>query len=368
MWVIARFVFLGLVFLFRAFWRRQGVDQSVLYRGTRRVSFEKKDKIYWGLEWKTPLIFELTAESGWDRVNKFFGVATELKTGDATFDRKVYVASDHPELHRLLTEDAALRRGIVALFNRGAKRIYSDGRHLWVEPTELAHASDQDLAELHGIWVVLQGTDLAHSHRLLDPFLGKAIAVEALIWSVALYFAPGQVEQLYRSYVLGAEQRCLDLSALERSGLIFAAGAFVGLMGLIILFLRGSSRGHRLMLESVAVLGFSLSLSGSQVISDYSHAHYIAAPRMDFYRVTARWKEGGEGRDRSAPRYYLTLEALSDGAPHVRPSLRVSGKNYYDVQKGGVVKIISQLGRLNIPWLVRLETSPDGPLPARGSR
>ena len=55
----------------------------------------------------------------------------------------------------------------------------------------------------------------------------------------------------------------------------------------------------------------------------------------------------------------------------VFPSIKcwvVSGKNYYDVQKGGVVKIISQLGRLNIPWLVRLETSPDGPLPARGSR
>lgn len=79
-------------------------------------------------------------------------------------------------------------------------------------------------------------------------------------------------------------------------------------------------------------------------------------------------RRAGKGGARSAPRYYLTLEALSDGAPHVRPSLRVSGKNYYDVQKGGVVKIISQLGRLNIPWLVRLETSPDGPLPARGSR
>lgn|GEM_PF-3147561 len=166
--------------------------------------------------------------------------------------------------------------------------------------------------------------------------------------------------------MLGAEQRCLDLWALERPGLIFAAGAFVGLMGLIILFLRGSSRGHRLMVESFAVLSFSLPLSGIQVISDYSQAHYITAPRKDFYRVTGRWTEGGGRRNRSAPRYYLTLEPLSDGAPRVHPHLQVSGVNYHDVQKGGVVKIISQQGRLNIPWLVRLETSSDGPLPARG--
>lgn len=368
MWVLARFAFLGCVFLWRAFWRRQGVDQSVPYRGTRRVVFEKKEKICWGLEWKTPLVFELTRESGWDRVGKFLGLATEWQTGDGTFDRKVYVAGDHPALHRQLTEEAALRRRIVGLFDRGAKRIFSDGRHLWVEPVEPSHASDQDLAELHGICGALKGDEPTGHRWLLDPFLGKAIVVEALIWTVALYGAPAQVEQLYRSFVLGEEQRHLDLWALLRPSLMLAAGVFAGLMGLIVLFLRGSSRGHRIMLESVLVLGIGLPLSAIQAIADYNLAQAPSAPRQDLYRVVGHWDTKGKGVNGSKWRaqYYLTLRPLSDGAPLVRPFLQVSAANYVRAPKGTVLKITSRAGRLDIPWLVRLEVSPDGPRPFRG--
>ena len=41
MWVLARLRFAGLIFLFRVFWRRQGVEQSTMYRDTRRVTFAK---------------------------------------------------------------------------------------------------------------------------------------------------------------------------------------------------------------------------------------------------------------------------------------------------------------------------------------
>lgn len=357
MWILARLAFLGLVFLCRAFWRRQGVDQSVLYRGTRRVTFTKKNKIYWGLELKTPLVFALTQEGRWDRMSKFFGLATELQTGDETFDRKVYVAGDHPALHRLLVEDAELRRRIVGLFNRGARRIFSDGRHLWVEPVEPSHASDQDLAELLGICGALERGEPTGRHWLMDPFLGKAIAVEALVWTVALYGAPSQVELLYRSYVLGEEQLYLDLWALLRPSLMLAAGLFVGLMGLIVLFLRGSSRGHRIMLESIVVLGLGLPLSGIQVISDYNLGQDPSASRQDVYQVVGKWQVGRESSRQKWGRakYYLTLAPLTAGAPPVRPYLRVSGANYVRARAGGTLKISSRAGRLNIPWLVRLE-------------
>ncbi|HUR57497.1 MAG TPA: hypothetical protein VM029_07295, partial [Opitutaceae bacterium] len=122
MWVLARFGFAGLVFLFRVFWRRQGVERSALYRDTRRVILTKKSKVgdglkvWWGLALKTPLVFAMTRESAWDRVFKFLGVSTELQTGDEEFDRKIYVAGDHPALHRLLSEDPALRQRVLALF------------------------------------------------------------------------------------------------------------------------------------------------------------------------------------------------------------------------------------------------------------
>ena len=368
MWIIARYVFLGLVFLFRAFWRRQGVDQSVLYRGTRRVTFQKKDKIYWGLELNTSLIFALTRESWQDRVGKFFGVATELQTGDAAFDKKVYVAGDHPALHALLAEDAEVRRRIVGLFDRGAKRIFADGRNLWVEPLEPAHASDQDLAELNGVCGALKRVEPAGRRWFSDPFLVKAIAVEALIWTLALYGAPALVEQLYRSYVLGEEQRYLDLWALVRPSLMLAGGLFVGLMGLIIVFLRGSSRGHRIILESAFVLGLGLPLSSIQMIADYNMEHDVSAPRLDMYRVVGNWdtRTKGVNRRRTRAQHFLVLKPLTEGAPRVWPHLKVSTENYLRAPKGAVVKITTRAGRLNIPWLVRLEVPPVWPLPPRG--
>jgi len=39
MWVLVRIGFAGLVFLFRALWRRQGIDKSVIYRDTRLLTF-----------------------------------------------------------------------------------------------------------------------------------------------------------------------------------------------------------------------------------------------------------------------------------------------------------------------------------------
>jgi hypothetical protein len=236
-----------------------------------------------------------------------------------------------------------------------------------VEPTEFAHASDEDLAELLAICGALKRGEPTGYRWFADPFLGKAIVVEALIWTVALYGAPAQVEQLYRSYVLGEEQRHLDLWALLRPGLMLAAGGFVGLMGLVILFLRGSSRGHRIMLESALVLGLGLPLSGIQVVSDYNLGQDSSAPRQDVYRVVEAWDTRGHGVNRSQLRtqYYLILTPLSDGAPRVRPYLQVSAANYYRAPKGTVLKITSRAGRLRIPWLVRLEVASDGPGPSR---
>jgi hypothetical protein len=371
MWVLARFGFAGLVFIFRALWRRKGVDQSVHYRDTRRVTWAKYTttgprenrqrvvaKIYWGLALKTPLVFALTREGWWDRVCKALGVATELETGDAEFDRKIYVAGDHPALHRLLAADAGLRERIVGLFARGAVRVFSDGRHLWVESAELAYPSERELDELYRIYVALRDGGPARGHWILDTFLWKAVVVEALVWSAALYGVPALVEQLYREYVRGEGQRYLDLWALAQAGLVLAAAVFVVLVGLIIVWLHGSSRGHRIIAESVIVLGLGLPFSATEVVSDFNISRDSSAPRQYEYRVVEKWDTDGPRRSRRRWRsedYFLTLAPVTAGAPTVRPFLKVTAKQYHGVEKGGLVRITSRAGRLEIPWIVRFE-------------
>ncbi len=370
MWVLARFGFAALVFLFRALWRRQGLDQSVIYRDTQRVTLARHktigprhdrqrviSKIYWGLALRTPLVFALTREGWWDRICTFLGISQELQTGDAQFDRKIYVAGDHPALHALLTEDPQLRERILRLFEKGAVRIFCDGRHLWVESEDLAYPSDQALDTLHGIYLALKHGGPTRGHWLLDRFLWKAILVEALVWSLALYGAPAFVESLYREYVRGESQRYLDLWALARPALQVAAATFVAIFGLVILILHGSSRGHRILLESFLVLAIGLPLSAMEVVSDINLSANTSAPQTYDYRVVSRWDTDTKRTDRrrGLVSHFLRLAPATPGAPRAWPYLQVPAGLYHQTKTNSLVKVTLQTGRLGIPWIVRVD-------------
>ena len=369
MWVLARFGFAGLIFLFRMFWRRQGVEQSTMYRDTRRVTYAKRKtigsglnrervitKVYWGLQFKTPLVFALTREGFLDRVFKFLGVSVELRTGDEEFDRKIYVGGDHPALHRLLTEDARLRQRILALFARGAVRIFSDGRHLWVESADPGYPSDTELQELHGIYLTLKHGAPARGNWLSDPFLWTAIVIEALVWSIALYGVPAFVEQLYREQVRGEVQRYFDWWALAKPGLTLAGGLFVVLFGLIVLWLRGSSRGHRILIESFLVLAVGLPLSAMQAMSDFNMGRDTSSPQLHEYRIVEKIvSKSAPGTRGKTTSYYLKLEPRTASAPAFSRDLRINSSTYGRVKEGGVVAITSRAGRLNIPWISHVE-------------
>jgi len=371
MWVLARFGFAALVFIFRALWRRQGMDQSVIYRDTHRVTLAKHtttgprhdrqriiSKIYWGLALSTPLVFALTREGWWDRVFTFLGISQELQTGDKNFDRKIYVAGDHPALHALLAGDPALRERILRLFEQGAVRIFSDGRHLWVESEELAYPSEQSLDTLHGVYLALKHGGPQRGHWLLDRFLWKAILVEALVWSLALYGAPAFVESLYREYVRGETPLYLDLWALAKPALQVAGVAFVAIFGLVLLILHGSSRGHRILLESFLVLAIGLPLSAMEVVSDFNLSANTSGPQTYDYRVVGRWDtstKGVSGRYRYRANHYLRLAPATDGAPRAWPYLHVPVGLYHQTSQGTLLKVTMQTGRLGIPWIVRVD-------------
>jgi hypothetical protein len=361
MWVLARFGFAGLVFLFRFFGRRQGVERSALFRDTRRVILTKKSKfgdglrVWWGLALKTPLVFSLTREGVGDRVFKFLGVSTEVQTGDEEFDRKIYVAGDHPALRKLLSEDAALRQRILALFRKAAKRIFCDGRHLWVEAADDGDASDAEIQELHGIYLAVKHASPARGHWLLDPFLWTAVAIEALVWSIALYGVPAFVEQMYYQEVLGQSRRYFDFWALTKPGLLVAGAAFVVLFCLIILLLRGSSRGHRILVESFLVLLVGLPLSAMHAVSDFNIQRDTSPEQVLEYRVVEKFSTRSTGRGHRVRSYHLKLEPVTVGAPPMRGTLSVNLSTYNAAREGGAVNFTSRAGRLHVPWITRVE-------------
>lgn len=365
MWVLIRLGFAALVFLARALWRRQGVERANVYADTRQVLFTKRKtvgprgdrheiiaKIFWGLEVKTPLVFSLHRESRGDRVAKWLGLVSELQTGDEEFDGQIYVAGDHPVLHRLLTENARLRAAIRSLMARTAARVFCDGRILWVESAELSHASAEDLRTLHGIVGILRQQAPARGHWLFDRFLWTAILVEALVWSLALYGAPTLIEMLYRENVLGQGRMYFDYWALAKPGLLAAGAAFAAVFGLVVVLLRGSSRGHRVLAECGVVLVLGLPLSGTQAVADFNRSRDTAPPQVHEYRVA---KKEERSRRSSKPGWWsghrLHLEPITAGAPRFAGAYPVSREVFARTREGARMSFSVRTGRLGIPWI-----------------
>jgi len=74
-----------------------------------------------------PLRIELARESDDDRQAKARGIAREVQTGDADFDRECYISSGAQErVVAAVVASAALRRAVQTLFGDGFKSIWID--------------------------------------------------------------------------------------------------------------------------------------------------------------------------------------------------------------------------------------------------
>eukprot|EP01034_Spumella_vulgaris_P009800 gene9800-12437_t len=127
--------------------------------------------------------------------------------------------------------------------------------------------------------------------------------------------------------------------------------------------MHGSSRGHRIIAESVAVLVFGLPSAAVEATSDFNISYDRSAPRADVYRVMGK-ENPHSGRARDGWRngsYFLKLEPVADGAPEVEAKLRVAAGTYDRAQPGGWVRITSRAGRLEVPWIVELEVLAGAP-------
>jgi hypothetical protein len=85
----------------------------------------------------------LLPEGGFDQVAKRIGYAIELQTGDAAFDRRIYLATDNADLVRALAERPETRQAVLNLFDLEVARIDITAHGFTARLGEAAHP-DQD--------------------------------------------------------------------------------------------------------------------------------------------------------------------------------------------------------------------------------
>lgn len=272
MWIVVRLIFAAVGFVVRLWtprWRAKpegeldGTPYFLdLWEDKGRI---KRFKI--GMPLQSGIWLRLHPENRFDRLAKRLRLARECQTGDARFDQLAYVACDHPVAWAHLTGSAEARAAVVRAFDGGFRRISTDGRRLWLERETDHRPSSEDLATLAAVRAAWAPLERAQPGRLAHPFLWKALIVEGTIWGILGYAIGAFVESSVHD-----EDYHLHTEGVFGTGLLVALGLFVVLLALIVLWMRGSSRGHRLIVESAMVLALGLPTTGIQLAGDANRA------------------------------------------------------------------------------------------------
>jgi len=352
MWLVLRILTVVGVYLWKFLWRQQSIDETAPFRDTQRVKklvTNKRSfvKIFRGLGYTGPLRFQITEEGWGDSFFKNLGLAVEQQTGDGQFDEDYYLTCDQPMLGEVLRDHPAARRAVDRVFRCGAKRIFSDGANVWADIREEEHDENEVWDALHELRAALLKADPTHERSRLDAFFWKAVGVESLVWSIAGYGVPGFIELTWNRSTIYP-----DATPIFKAGLLWSVGVLAGLFGVIVLLLRGSSRGHRILAESFLVLLVGVPLAMVQTASDVNIHLDTSAPLLVESRVAHKNTEvRRRRRGGSTTHYYLQLAATG---PHRHLPLdrtEVERSLYDAVAKNSLMIVTLRAGRLNCPWI-----------------
>ena len=371
MWLVIRLLIAigaGVIRFLSPTWRGKPTGIAGGRAAYQSVSKTKSGKITGfrlGVGLDTGFVFDFHKESQTDHFFKWLGLSDEVQTGDSSFDQKIYVACDHLGLHDILTFEPRARAAILAALDAGYDRIRSDGRVLWMRKEAEKEPGPEDFAPLVEIAESLSCLERRDGHRvhIPRPFALRFIIVEAVVWSIFGYAASSWITL---SYDFGWSY--FEYGRLLWLGTLSAAFAMAALFGLIVVFLRGSSRAHRILVESGILLTLALPVTGVSVVSDINANARGGAPvRVDCeivskQKVTRRKRRGGKTTD-----YYINL-----APPASRPigfdaprRVQVDYGDYAAAEPKGTLIMQIEPGALGIPWIAdRTVRPPVGPAPA----
>ena len=302
---------------------------------------------------ETSFLFKLTRESSVDQLAKRLGISHEMHSGEAGFDEAVYVASDHPALHQALKSRQKFRDAVSKLLEFGGySSVQGDGKFLKLVTKSYEAPSEEDLALMFLLVDELKAADQVVLQRRFDPFVIRALLVEAAVWSLAAYAITSGLEFAFSSNI-SSFVRSYDLLV---PGILLTVAVLGLLFGFIVMFLRGSSRSHRVIVESFILLLISLPICGFQAAKDINEGLDISTPIEARLEVTRKWQEKLRGRRGSVYYvYHLYFRPLNAAARHLGvETTKVSYSTFNGVTEGQEVLMLIGPGWLHIPWIREL--------------
>ena len=308
-----------------------------------------------GVDFGAAVHISLHRERAWDWLFKALGLVTELQIGSETFDSMVYVACDDPGALRFIANDRAARDAVLRVMLAGFDRIRADGGVL-----SLQRQADRGPLESEKALLLELRAALVRVKPLLrgsrDPFFAKAAAVEGIAWSIFGY----ALATLPPAWLEPADIH-LDPRALLVPGLILAAALLTVFSVGTIALMRGSARGHRIILECLVLLLCSLPIAGVQLVADLNRALDFAPDIVVARRILGTEVVGGRYR------VHIAGGSQQPGEPHLPFAIDVPEAVFERATRDGVLEVRLGPGRFGYPWYREVSAPPSAPAPGRAA-
>jgi len=304
-------------------------------------------------EFKTKTIFKLSPESRIDKFFKSIDFSEEIQTGDNQFDDLIYIACDHIQFRQKIVSDSRLRDLIKIFFNRAGRSIKTNGTTL-VFNIKGDISADPQLKQLAlQIQKIFTELNQKPPHEMMDPFVIKAMVAEACVWSFGIYALLSFLDIL----LVNNQDVHFNKWLIIKSGLVLGLTLVALALLLVYLFFRGSSRGHRIFVESFIVLLLTVPMGGIGFVYDLntgldrSPAVQVQLRINNLERKVHRSRKGGTSYS-----YHMSIQQISDlDRWKVPTDIRIEQSVFYELQNRQNALITVRQGWLKYPWIQHIQ-------------
>ncbi len=358
MWVIGRLLFFVCGFTIRFFINFIPSLGLKTYSGVqyRQIAFNRDyNPIYTSLKLNSNLIyipsqtnlyFKLTPERSIDKFFKFIGFSKELQTGNHDFDDKIYVACDHPYIDHIFKTTPSLQKIILDLFDDKTVSITNSDARLIINSKSKLDINVV-LPKLNSIKEILELNASQVHNKFKDIYFYRALILESLIWSIAFYSFGSLVSSYYNHQATYLQTTSIINLGVE-SYIVF----IIFFLILVKFFLIGSSRGHRILVESILVFILCLPIACLQAVSDIN-IYLDRNPTLVVKDITIlrRWEDeyGGLGHDDHT--YHIEIQSKETPLPQ---RIDINSKVYASIGDSKQISIEIGKGYFNIPWYKKI--------------
>jgi hypothetical protein len=296
------------------------------------------------------LRFALRRETRFDRLGKWLGIDREWQTGDAGFDRKVFILCEDVAFNRALLRDAELREvcaHLLAVANGGGIECREGMLYLQINangldedsPTGHVARFSGELEALKKLRACLERINASAWSSERDPSLTRKA------WLVGVCVALGLTGIVVFIFGLGPDQFQVVREAIPRLAVWITLLVVAGLLLAAFGWLKSTPHTFAVVLDILlaAAPGCWMTTTAALTFCNQKLDRHTAV------RVPVQVLNTYKTRTKGGHDYYLVVRSWPD--PHGQKSMAITAHDFQWIKPGDCITARWHAGRLGDGWV-----------------